>query len=467
MSTFFDKVKKAASDVGSSIADAAAKTAESVMDTAKEAAEQAAKRSAERAVEKAAKLAEKQELQRQKEAEESGYYIKDGKLVVSTMDGMKTWLTNLGQDTTPALMQTLQSQLQVLKYVQSPAMTGMALDNMILCLDKALKVSTNPTEQANIREAFASMIQNYVFMYEANVRCAQKKNQQEAAQLLTQAGELLSDAVTKTAVALSTGGTVTAATTMKDVVVKNVFESPDIQKGYLKMLFTWIGDKKEITRKEDDFFKTIEMLFETFDENAELLGKSILYNGMLSRYRNQLVDRYKEQKMKMYMARGYKIDSDKLNELSKGLMSAANSAVGINKVNALTGITQSLTSAAGLMADWINHSNKLGDIEAYCDMQDALDRECKRLQTQFDEEDAMLEKLKAEHKEAGFFNFSEKKALQEKIDRKKEERDAVYEVLRQTKEQINKMRQMFPDSYAMKSDIEEYESNLRRIEQKF
>ncbi len=474
MSTLLDKVIHVASEVGNSIVDTAKEAAESVVDTAKEAAEsvvdtakeaaeKAAKRSAKRAIEKAAKLAEKQEKQRQKEAEESGYYIRDGKLIVSTMEGMKTWLTELGKDTTPALMQTLQTQLQVLKYVQSPSMTGMALDNMILCMDKAAKTSTNTQELANIKEAFASMIQNYFFMLEANLKCAQKKSQHESVQLLTQAGEMLSDAVTKTAMALSSAGTASVA----DVVVKNVFESPEMQRGYLKKLFTWIGDKKVLTQKEEEFYKTIEMLFETFDENSELLGKSILYNGMLSRYRNMLVERYKEQKMKMYLARGYKIDTDKLNELSNGLKSVAKSAVGINKLNALTGLTQSLTSAARLLADWINHSNKLCDIAAYCDMQDALGNECKRLQEQFDEEDALLAKLKAEQKQAGFFNFSEKKALQEKIDRKKEERDTVYEVLRLTKEQINKMRQMFPDSYAMKADIEAYESNLRRIEQKF
>ena len=274
---------------------------------------------------------------------------------------------------------------------------------------------------------------------------------------------MLSDAVTKTAMALSSAGTASVA----DVVVKNVFESPEMQKGYLKKLFTWIGDKKVLAQKEEEFYKTIELLFETFDGNAELLGKSILYKGMLSRYRNQLVERYKEQKMKMYLARGYKIDTDKLNELSNGLKSAAKSAAGVNKLTVLTGLTQSLTSAAGLVVDWINHSNKVCDIEAYCDMQDALDRECKRLQEQFEDEDALLTKLKAEQKEAGFFNFSEKKALQEKIDRKKEERDTVYEVLRLTREQINKMRQMFPDSYAMKADIEAYENNLRRVEQKF
>lgn len=451
MSNIIDKMKKAATEVGNAI-----------VETAKDAAEQVAQKAAERAAEKAAKLAEKEEQLRQKEAEQSGYYIRDGKLIVSTMEGMKTWLTDLGKDTTPALMQTLQTQLQVLKYAQSPSLTGMALDNMILCLDKAAKSSTSPTELTNIKEAFASMLQNYFFMLEANLKCAQIKNKQESAQLLTQAGEMLSDAVTKTAIAVS-GNEIDLTNT----VVKNVFESPEVQSGYIKKLFSWISDKKILAQKEEEFYKTIEMLFETFDENSELLGKSILYNGMLSRYRTQLVERYKTQKMKIYVSRGYKIDTKKIKELTNGLQSAAVAAIGPHKIAALSGITQSLGSIAGLITDYVNNGSKEFDILAYCDLQDALERECERLKEQFEKEDEQLTALKAEQKEAGFFKFSEKKAIQEKIDRKKEERDAIYEALRLTKEQINKLKQMFPDSYAMKKDIEQYESNLRRIEEKF
>ena len=204
---FLDKVKKAAVEMSNAM-----------VETAMDVAEQAAKKANERAAEKAAKLAAEKEQQRRKEEEDSGYYIRDGKLIVSTMEGMKTWLTELGKDTTPALMQTLQTQLQILKYAQSPSLTGMALDNMILCLDKAIKTSTNSTEQANIKEAFASMLQNYFFMFEANLRCAQIKNTQESAQLLSQAGEMLSDAVTKTAAVISGTEVDTTKTIVKNVL---------------------------------------------------------------------------------------------------------------------------------------------------------------------------------------------------------------------------------------------------------
>ena len=123
-----------------------------------ELSEKAEQRAAERKEQKEKEQVMKEEVLRLEAEEATGYYMRDGKLIISTIDGMKTWLTNLGQDTTPALMQTLQMQLQVLKHVQSPSMTGMVLDNMILCLSKAVNTVQNDTELANIREAFAYMI---------------------------------------------------------------------------------------------------------------------------------------------------------------------------------------------------------------------------------------------------------------------------------------------------------------------
>ena len=65
------------------------------------------------------------------------------------------------------------------------------------------------------------------------------------------------------------------------------------------------------------------------------------------------------------------------------------------------------------------------------------------------------------------FKFAEKKEWQEKIDRKKEEADVTYERMQITKNQSVNMRQTFPDSFAMRSDIDAYRNNLKRIEQKF
>lgn len=145
-----DKVKKVAVEMSNV-----------VIDTVKDVAEQAAKKAAERTAEKAAKLAA-EEQKRLKEAEDSGYYIRDGKMVIGTMDGMKTYLKELGKDTTPAIMQTLQTQLQILNYVQSPSLTGMA-SNCVFCGVSGTFLSAafncqDPASSANVGLGVAWMI---------------------------------------------------------------------------------------------------------------------------------------------------------------------------------------------------------------------------------------------------------------------------------------------------------------------
>ena len=408
------------------------------------------------------KQAEKEELLRLEAEEATGYYMRDGKLIISTIDGMKTWLTNLGQDTTPALMQTLQMQLQVLKHVQSPSMTGMALDNMILCLSKAVNTVQNDTELANIREAFASMLQNYFFMQEANMRCVQLRNKEEGYQLLTQAGEMLSNAVTKTAAALS--GNVLDMTT---TVVHNIFESEAVQKGYIKNLFKWIGDKSQLKAKEKEFNQTLEMLFDTLDLHAALLGPSILIKGMLARYRKTILEYHQNEKLQMYIDRGHKIDTQKLSDLSSGITSSTLAIIGPNKLAAVPGVLKSLNSIAGLVADKIN-SNKTGlDIKAYCTLQDALEVECNKLQEELSKMEGEITSLKQQHKELGMLQFAEKKELQQKIDLKVEEKDAVYNALKTTKEKLAEMKQLFPDAYAIKAELDQLEEKLMAVENKF
>ena len=428
-----------------------------------ELSEKAELRAAERKEQKEKENAIREEGLRLEAEEASGYYMRDGKLIISTIDGMKTWLTNLGQDTTPALMQTLQMQLQVLKQVQSPSMTGMALDNIMLCMSKAVNTATNDSELANIREAVASMIQNYFFMQEANLKCAQLKNKKEGYKLLTQSGEMLSNAVIKTASAL-TGGTIDMATT----VVRNIFEAEAVQQGYIKNLIAWIGDKKQLKEKEKEFNQTLEMLFETFDLHATLIGPSILIKGMLSRYRKTILEHRENEKLQMYIDRGYKIDVTKLSKITSDLQSTATAIVRKNPINALSGITTVLGGVAGLVVDKINSNNKTElDIKAYCTLQDALEVECNKLQEELSKMEGEITSLKQQHKELGMLQFAEKKELQQKIDLKTEEKVAVYNALKTTKEKLAEMKQLFPDAYAIKAELDQLEEKLMAVENKF
>lgn len=414
-----------------------------------------------------ARLKKEEETARKKREEEiaSGYYIEDGQLIVSSLNGMKLWLQDLGKDATPAIMQVLNTQLQVLKYVESPSMVGMMFDNMILCLSKSLKQTTDAVQKENIRDAFASMIQSYFFMIETNLRCAEKKDSEETKQMLQQSGELLSDAVKNVAqVALAANGVGDP-----HAAVMNVFETMEAKSGYIKNVFSWLANKKVLKEKQEQFYKTLEMLFDTMDTHSDLLGASILTHGMLRKYRHELVDRYRQMKIQQYIDRGFKIDPRKISELSEGLTSAATALVSpVKKTGAITGAMQSLNAVGGLITDFVNNSTKNGlDIVAYCDLQDALEKEYERLKTEYDQAEHKLDTLRDSQKEVGFLKFAEKKEWQEKIDRQKTESDAIYARLQIIREQSATMRQTFPDSFAMRSDIESYNANLKRIEQKY
>lgn len=450
---------KAASNA---VATAANAMAESTGKAAKNITESAKEWNDERIRKNEAEKAEKAVAEKRDAEIASGYYMDNGKLVVSSTEGMQIWLQGLGKDTTPALMQTLQTQLQVLQTVQSATMTGMAMDNMILCLDKAVKMSSNETEKNNIREAFASMFQNYYFFQEANVRCAAIKNQEESAELLKQAGSMLSKAVTKTAVTVAQGNL-----DMNSIDVRNIFDSEEIRKGYIKKLFSWFADKKIIKEKEDEFYKTVENLFETYDQHAELLGPSFLSKGMLSRYRKDLVERRKEQITEQYIQRNSKLDTKNITNLSDGLGGIINGLVSHKKLKIASNVTKSLSALSGLATDIINNQKKGLDIDSFCLLIDSLGMEIEQLKSQLVVLEQERETLTTKLAEAGTLQFALKKEIQSQIDEKKAEIAAIKSAIQPMQDKLSEMNTAFPDAKAIRDEVIAYDARLQAIEENF
>ena len=188
---------------------------------------------------------------------------------------------------------------------------------------------------------------------------------------------------------------------------------------------------------------------------------------MLSRYRKAILEYHQNEKLQMYIDRGHKIDAQKLTDLSSGVVATTTAIITKRPLKALSGLTMALSGAAGLVADKIN-SNKTGlDIKAYCTLQDALEVECNKLQEELSKMEGEITSLKQQYKELGMLQFAEKKELQQKIDLKVEEKDAVYNALKTTKEKLAEMKQLFPDAYAIKAELDQLEEKLMAVENKF
>ena len=173
--------------------------------------------------------------------------IKDDEqeIVIDSLSSMSSLLNSIKPKSSPAVVQALQCQLQILNFVQSPTMSGMVIDNMIMSLYKSLQMASEQEKQG-LRDAFSSMIQSFVFFSEAQLRYEDANDQQEALKLLDNAGQFLSDSV-MTVTNLATGGLTGAA----NYVVKNVFGSDQKKSSvsFLAQLASMIGKKKQIQQK--------------------------------------------------------------------------------------------------------------------------------------------------------------------------------------------------------------------------
>ena len=63
--------------------------------------------------------------------------------------------------------------------------------------------------------------------------------------------------------------------------------------------------------------------------------------------------------------------------------------------------------------------------------------------------------------------FAEKKEIQLQIDQKTEEKETMYNALKATQEKLTELKQLFPDAYAVKAELDQLEEKLMATENKF
>lgn len=401
------------------------------------------------------------QLEQKKKAHEqavaSGYYEENGHLIVSTAQGMQTYLNDLQDGASPAILPMLQSQLKVLQYVQSPTMTGMAIDNMIAYLHQSLKMANDEETSTGIRNAFAALIQNYMFFTEATLRLAIDKNNNEAKQLLIQAGDMLTDAVQTTAAIVSTAG----KKHLGKVIIQNIFSKKDNEENFISGLISWFSDKKIIEEKKKQYLVTIEQLFYVFDQYAELIGPSIQVKGMLMRYRMQLTEKFESEKLAEVKKRSTQIDPQKISQITEGLGALVNpGSIDYNKVGA------SLGALLGIAADSFNNKADM-NVKSFCMIEASLEKRLKKLKEEYQELDSEINRLLELHREIGMFQLSRKKESQEKIDKKKKELETVEGKINKINQKIEEMNELFPEAHAILLEMEEYNNRLCSIENKF
>ena len=380
-------------------------------------------------------------------------------LVIDSLTTMQTWLEGFEATAKPAALQTLQQQIQVLNFVQSPTMAGMAVDNMMTSLNRALKYAETEIEKDEIREAFTSMIQNFMFFTEARLRYAIESNREETAKLLSTAGELLSNSVKGVASLAAEDRRATVG-----VVIKNIFAQPEVQKQFFSAVVKWIGNKTGLQKKEAEYNESLANLFDTLDMYASLIGPSILVHGMLKRYIPQVMDSYRQKK--------YKLISDRMSDLKRDEVFDLISNTSINVKDIVSGNIGAITGAVadiGKKMGTTKAFTKTGeaDYETICSLNTAATSQIDSLEHQLAEIDAQAMALAKEISETSFFQLKKKSELSESLGKLEKEKESIEPKLKKAKAWQSSIEGLLKEAAPVKEDVDAYEARLNAIVAKF
>ena len=210
---------------------------------------------------------------------------------IHTIQQLSKWIVSTQPSTNTCVGMLMQAQLQSLNHIETSALSGMVIDNILVCLYKALEVASNDQEKRIIRESFAALLQSVIFVSEARLQHEIKKNREDAIQLLTAAGDLITHSVSSVAsILVPMPGIGTAAKMLP--IIKNVITPKLLEVGSLSYLLSAKKRQDVLEERVKDHTQMLKNLFKTLDRYSEIVGPSIQIHGILSRYAEQLNDLY-------------------------------------------------------------------------------------------------------------------------------------------------------------------------------
>jgi hypothetical protein len=331
-------------------------------------------------------------------------------------------------------------------------MTLMVVDNVMVMLHKALKSAESNEQREALRESFASLLQSLIFVTEARLRYEVDSNKEESVRLLADAGDMLMNSVSSTAMmVVPVAAGVKVGKALPRMV--NVLSAQNEQKGFLARLMMVKGKKAIIEEKKAEFDKTLNYIFDTLDSYAELIGPSIQLHGMLKRYADGLLERYK---MAQYDIVAKRISENEGTRLEKFANTATQC---LETTDESTGIKLLIKAFADL-----THTRKVLDYDSVSNILRALHNELKGYEAQNRQIDDYIIAAESELKSASFLQFGRKNELQTKIEQYRSLKLSIDNQILDCRQRINIVSDIIEP---INESIQQYGEHLQQVVQKF
>ena len=372
---------------------------------------------------------------------------------VDSVEVMTSYLESIKATASPAVVQVLQMQISVLGTVESPSLVGMTMDNMTDGLKEALE-KCDEAQKPEIQRSFARMIQSSVFLAEAKLKYASDKNKKEAADLLAEAGNIMSQSISAVARLADPRGVVPAA-------VGTVLSSQVVQQNVYGKLGSLFGNRKLVEEKQEEFYKTLDHIFVMLDKYPQYYGKSVIVNGLVAKYKNALVDAFTQRELKPIMDNMSAVQMQNISETVEGLTSDLAKA---SKLGMVTGL---LKAGSRLLGSWAENRAAKSSLVSFCQQYDSYESRIEELQRNVAEAEEDLAELKRVRKDVGFFSFGAKKEANAKIGEQETALQQCRADLNSAVKRFNSLKTMCPVAADVKKEIDAYKAFLDALEAKY
>lgn len=199
---------------------------------------------------------------------------------ISNIEEMKGFLNLIESQASSSLQAMIQAQTTVIKYIQAPTLIDSSLDTMILSLRESLSVCEDENQKTEYRKLFHRIIANYIFFIDARFKVEIENDKEEGMQLLSAAGNALSQNIISVASMVLSGPIGVSA--LSKMTVNNLFDSN--KESLLATTFKWFNAEKRINEKTKDFYDSLLAIIKKLDKYQPAIGKSMLIYGAIERY---------------------------------------------------------------------------------------------------------------------------------------------------------------------------------------
>lgn len=204
-------------------------------------------------------------------------------VVIETPEQLERYLYSLQDGASASVAAALKAQLEVVRLVKTGKLITTPIDSMLQMLLDAKRTAKDEEEKLQLERQFATMIQNYIFFYDAGIQYKMGKLREdkwklynEAVDLLTNSAEELAKQVIKSKLELFKS--------VGKIVFKNFMKSENEEPAFMKKVLSWFQSEEDLSIKNKEFHHALYLIFQKMGKYHEILGKDLRLAGLITDY---------------------------------------------------------------------------------------------------------------------------------------------------------------------------------------